>query len=123
MPKLKHPSLRAQQYVKYYAQGLTRREAALKAGYSESVARNPGRAIHMQPGVLFLLYKNISPRAKIWGLSEGIAATKLEVFPVYKVTEMGYEKIRGLYRVVEVEDHKTRLKYLELTFKALGWLR
>jgi hypothetical protein len=122
MPKLKRPSKRAEQYAHYIAQGHSKYDAAVLAGYSLSAARNPGRTIQSQPGVDHLIFKALGPRAKFWDLAVGVNATKLELVPIFQRTDAGWKKLRGIYSVERVPDYKMRLAYLELAFKSFGWI-
>ena len=70
-----------------------------------------------------MLHKALGPRSQVWGLGNGLEATKLEIRPIFRKTDHGWEKVRGKYAVEVVPDQRVRLKYLELTFKALGWIK
>lgn len=97
-------SPRAVQYVENLAKGMTKKDAALDAGYSDSVAENAKTKIENQTAVQQLLTDaGITHESLVQTLKEGMTATKL----------FGKEAI-------EHPDYKTRHQFMTTGFRLLG---
>lgn len=97
-------SHRAINYVNNLTKGMTKKDAALDAGYSESTALNAKTAIESQSAVQKLMIEaGITHESLVQKLREGMEATKLS----------GKDSI-------EHPDFKTRHQYMTTGFRMLG---
>lgn len=104
MGKTREASPKAIKYVKNLAKGMTKKDAALDAGYSESSADSAKQAIEDRPSVQSLMKQaGITQDSLIKTLKKGMKATRLY----------------GKSAIVH-PDYATRHKYMTTGFRILG---
>ena len=114
MPK--QPSIRQKKYAKNMEAAISKKggpkrgdkkQAALDAGFSESVALSPKDKIETKSSFRTLLDKIIPEEVLARKLNEGLEANKSRISP--------HGDLKG-----ETPDYKTRHAYLETSFKLRG---
>ena len=109
-PKNKPLSIKQKKYVKYIMKGMSRKQAALKAGYSENTAIAPGKNLE-KPSVKEEMRKAL--------IKAGLTTTKF----AEHINEGMYEanKMMGAGdNYVEIPDYATRHRYLETGLRLSG---
>jgi len=105
--RVKPPTRKQILYAKHLPTSLTKREAALKAGYSESAASQPHIAIESRPSFKIMMDRVISSEKLIEKLMDGLDASKAI-----------YDKEGN--KVVSEPDYMIRHKYLDTAHKLRG---
>lgn len=127
MPYLKKASRRSLLYLENLNAGMTKKQAALAAGYALTTAYNARRAIETQPKVQMLALKKFGAKSLVsqivFCIMEGMEATKVVPNRTMLVEKQGDEYvILGIrHGFVVHPDHRTRYRDLRQIMKILGY--
>lgn len=105
-----HITLRAKKYIKNKLGGMNNYQSALKAGYSMNTAKNASKNIENH-GVRYLLDEAVSDEL------DGVVIAKALLAGIHAKKVINLDD-----RLVEVEDHRTQIKFVQLALKVKGYI-